>query len=141
MKKKLNTALKVKTEIDFFLGGISFPDGKDNNCDGMVDEGLQVTYYADLDGDGFGNVNDTIHSCNPPVGYVLDNTDCDDTNNAINPAATEIPDGVDNNCDGSVDPATSQGAPLWFQDLDNDLFGTANQASIKQIFAARGILK
>jgi hypothetical protein len=39
------------------------------------------TYYADNDGDGFGNYESTTESCTgAPVGYVSDNTDCDDGN-------------------------------------------------------------
>ena len=39
-------------------------DGKDNNCDGQIDEGVQKTYYKDSDGDGYGyyfNVNTGLH--------------------------------------------------------------------------------
>ncbi|HLP65843.1 T9SS type A sorting domain-containing protein, partial [Flavobacterium sp.] len=40
--------------------------------------GAVVTYYADADGDGFGSVNNTIQSCDQPIGYVPNNLDCDD---------------------------------------------------------------
>ncbi len=44
-----------------------------------------VTYYADADGDGFGNAAISQVSCTgAPEGYVANNTDCDDNNNAIN---------------------------------------------------------
>lgn len=44
-----------------------------------------VTYYADADGDGFGNASVSQVSCTgAPAGYVTNNTDCDDNNNAIN---------------------------------------------------------
>ena len=39
-----------------------------------------VTYYADTDGDGYGNLASPQITCQgQPLGYVLDSTDCDDT--------------------------------------------------------------
>ena len=77
-------------------------DGIDNNCDGLIDNGLIFnTYYADIDGDLYGNINDSIVSCSQPQGYVLNNTDCDDANASINPGATDIPlNGIDEDCNG-----------------------------------------
>jgi hypothetical protein len=43
------------------------------------------TYYADVDGDGFGDANSTIVACTLPKGYVTNNTDCDDNNANIYP--------------------------------------------------------
>jgi Putative metal-binding motif/Secretion system C-terminal sorting domain len=63
-----------------------------------------ITYYADTDGDGFGNAAVSQVACTAPVGYVTNNTDCLDTNATANPGALEVPfDGVDNNCDGQID--------------------------------------
>jgi hypothetical protein len=53
-------------------------DGLDNNCDGRVDEGLILEYYADLDGDGYGDPLTTVSACTLPDGYVKTAGDCDD---------------------------------------------------------------
>ena len=65
---------------------------------------FQDVYFQDLDGDGFGNPLVTLTSDTQPVGYVSDNTDCDDTVAAINPGHLEVLyNGVDDNCDGNID--------------------------------------
>ena len=67
-------------------------------------EGSQTqVYYFDSDSDGYGTSAHFPEASQPPEGYVLDNTDCDDSNPSINPGAAEICDGIDNNCDGLVD--------------------------------------
>lgn len=61
---------------------------------------VTTTYYEDMDNDGFGDPNVSIQSCTPPSGYVLDNTDCDDSDGNNYPGNNEVcGDGVDNNCD------------------------------------------
>lgn len=65
--------------------------------------GTPNIWYADADGDGFGNVNDTLIRPVAPLGYVADNTDCDDSNPSVYPGAVEIPDGLDNDCNGIID--------------------------------------
>ncbi len=62
-----------------------------------------TTYYADGDGDGFGDFNNTVTSCSPVDGFVSNADDCDDGENTVYPNAPEICDGLDNNCDGNVD--------------------------------------
>jgi hypothetical protein len=44
------------------------------------------TFYEDSDNDGYGDINSTIFNFVAPNGYVSDNTDCNDTDAAINPA-------------------------------------------------------
>ena len=106
-------------------------DDIDNNCDGQISEGLLFTWvYADDDGDGFGNNSDTSSTCNDtlPTEYgvwVWDNTDCDDTDPAINPNADEYCDGVDNDCDGSLDESDALDASTWYADSDSDGYGDA----------------
>jgi len=87
-------------------------DDVDNNCDGQIDEGLKTTFYEDADGDGYGNPHATIRACSQPSGYVTNNTDCDDTNAAVNPGATEIKkNGIDDDCNAST-PDDDTGANL-----------------------------
>lgn len=81
-------------------------DGLDNDCSGEIDEGLQVfTYFPDSDNDGFGDAVLSLDTCDSslPTGYVLDGTDCDDTNPNINPDMMEVYDSLDNDCNGLVD--------------------------------------
>jgi len=63
-------------------------DGIDNNCDGNIDEGVKTAFYQDLDGDTLGNPTTSIEACEAPEGYVLDNTDCDDTKLPYSPKGT-----------------------------------------------------
>jgi hypothetical protein len=60
-------------------------DGADNDCDGIVDEGVLETFYADQDGDGYGNPDDTKMACSAPSGYVANDKDCYDQNSDANP--------------------------------------------------------
>ena len=58
-------------------------------------------------------------------GFTEDQGDCDDTLAAISPNATEICDGIDNNCNGLADDNVAD-APEFLVDADNDGYGKAN---------------
>ncbi|MBT5807844.1 hypothetical protein HOI18_01050 [Candidatus Uhrbacteria bacterium] len=98
-------------------------DGVDNDCDGMVDEGVEITYYLDSDSDGYGDASFTDEDCSAPSGYVTNSIDCDDSNSAINPAATEVCDSIDNDCDSAVDEGLSF---TYYLDSDTDGYGDAS---------------
>lgn len=95
-------------------------DGLDNNCNGQVDEGVQRTLYPDADGDGFGAEALPAQACGIPAGYAENNKDCDDTNASVNLAAPEVCDGLDNNCNGSIDEGVQE---IIYMDADQDGFG------------------
>ena len=97
-------------------------DGEDNNCDGAIDEDVEITFYADDDFDGYGNSEVTQDACTAPLGFVHNALDCDDSVPTTHPGALEICDGVDNNCDGSIDE-DAVNANTYYIDADGDGFG------------------
>jgi len=107
-----------------YPGATEVCDGVDNNCNSEVDEGTSApaTWYSDADGDGFGNALNSVTECVAPPGFVSDSSDCDDLAPATNPAATEVCDGADNNCDSQIDEGAAAPA-TWYADADSDGFG------------------
>ena len=110
------------TNSNIHPGAPEICDGKDNNCNGQIDEGVTSTFYADADGDGYGNAAINVQACSAPAGYVASNIDCDDTNSNIPPGAAEICDGKDNNCNGQTDEGVTS---TFYADADGDGYGNA----------------
>ncbi|MFN8699916.1 MAG: MopE-related protein [Flavobacteriales bacterium] len=124
-------------------------NGIDDNCNGSTDEGFvagcndpvacnysalatcpsgcdytPVNWYLDTDGDGYGDNATLVSACANPGGYILIGNDCNDSNAAINPGASEsICDGVDNNCNAQIDEGRVDGCTdvnaLNFEPLAN----------------------
>ncbi|MEW5848466.1 MAG: MopE-related protein [Myxococcota bacterium] len=117
------------------------PDGFDQDCDGLRDEG--TTAYDD-DGDGY---------CEAACRDGSQPGDCDDSHPLLHPGATEYADGLDNDCNGTADDSTVlvdddgdgfseaqldcndnnsaiyQGAPELADGLDNDCDGVVDDGS------------
>ena len=104
-------------------------DGIDQDCNGVVDDTvLPATYWRDADDDGYGDVADALVSpeCTPPVGFVANDDDCDDSDGGINPLGNEVCNGIDDDCDGlldDLDPGVTGGTTTWYADADADGFG------------------
>jgi hypothetical protein len=93
-------------------------------CDSTITLDLTITtgitYYADVDGDGYGDPNNSIIGCSLPIGYVTIGGDCNDNDPDVNPGAPELCNGEDDNCNGDVDEGAGS---IWYQDADMDGFG------------------
>ena len=107
-------------DASVFPGADEVCNGIDDDCDAEVDEGVLLTFYADADGDGYGDAESTAAACTPPDGYVADDTDCDDLNAAVNPGAEEVCNAIDDDCDGVVDEDVQ---PTFYGDADGDGYG------------------
>lgn len=74
-------------------------------------------YYHDGDHDGYGDPSHFQDTITQPEDYVVDNSDCNDSNGTIHPGANEVCDRQDNNCDTYVD----EGLNCWkCGDADGD---------------------
>ena len=93
----------------------------DDNCDTQIDEGVQSTFYADVDGDTYGDASSSVQGCTASVGYVSNSTDCNDANAAVNPGATEVCNGTDDDCSGVADDGLT--FTDYYADLDLDGYG------------------
>jgi hypothetical protein len=97
----------------------------DDNCNGQIDEGLAfANYYFDADTDGYGNPLISVNACALQIGYVSNNSDCNDNNNSINPGAAELCNLIDDNCNGQL----SEGLVFvnYYIDSDSDGFGAGS---------------
>jgi hypothetical protein len=112
------------SDADIYPDADEYCNGIDDDCDDEVDEAGAVdgsTYYRDADDDGYGDPTDSTGGCDTLVGYVTDDTDCDDTESSVYPGAVELCDDLDNDCNDAIDDGASE---TWYADNDEDGYGT-----------------
>ena len=81
--------------------GSAITGGED--CDDSdATENPTVTWYADSDGDSYGNPNSSTTCERSNVSDVLNNSDCDDSENTVFPSAPELCDGLANDCNVGI---------------------------------------
>ena len=99
-------------------------NGRDDDCDGLVDEGVvKERYYQDLDGDGFGG-QFLGEACSKSGAVAVKGGDCNDYHTGVFPGAAEQCDGLDNDCDQQVDEGVT--TKTYYKDLDDDGWAPAN---------------
>ncbi|RME24388.1 MAG: hypothetical protein D6798_11345 [Deltaproteobacteria bacterium] len=81
-----------------------------------------ITFYADLDADGYGDPNNAVEACTAPTGYVGNAADCDDADGHVHPDADEACNGIDDDCDAEIDEDPADGS-TWYADADGDGYG------------------
>ena len=109
-----------------YPGAVEQCDDIDNDCDGVVDnDPVYVTYYTDLDGDGYGG--ESVESCDgQPEGTVGSGGDCNDEHELMFPGAPERCNDLDDDCDGDVDEEVV--FITVYNDLDGDGYGASSSS-------------
>jgi len=116
-------------------GAMERCDGRDQDCDGELDEDAAdaLTWYLDADGDGYGASGPTdVRACEEPDGYTSADPgleDCDDADAAHHPGADEYCDGDDDDCDGLTDEPDAVDASTFYADTDADGYGDPDAPS------------
>ncbi len=118
-------------DADIHPGAEEVCDDQDNDCDGTVDGETAtdaLTFYEDVDLDGYGVDGKTTLACTAPEGFAEELGDCNDGDDSINPGALErCGDDIDNNCDDDIDVycqlSLDDADLFWEGEASNDYAG------------------
>jgi len=118
-------------DAEAFPGATEYCNQLDDDCDGAVDEGdpEDQVWHRDRDADGYGSDDDTLTGCEEPAGYTRAGGDCDDDDPDSFPGADEFCDGLDQDCDDTVDEEALD-ASTWYLDADGDDHGVADETTL-----------
>jgi len=111
--------VKMRIRLQYGPGYTATPCGGSGYSAGETEDYTLVvqcsnnTYYRDADGDGYGDIAETITACGPPEGYVGNSSDFNDESINTYPSAIEICDGIDNNGNGQIDEDASYEATTF----------------------------
>lgn len=107
------------------VSGTLYGERQENYSEFYLDCDTLYIYYRDSDGDGYGDLNNSVTRTSRPSGYVSDKKDFNDNNANAYPGAPEIADGIDNNGDGNIDEVFS----IYYEDSDGDGYGNPNSST------------
>lgn len=130
-----SAAAAADPEADnYFSRQVTFTSNE-NSVFKLISEVPLNTYYQDSDGDGYGNESVIQNANTQPLGYVTNSTDCDDTKSSVYPTATEVCNGIDDDCDGLIDEEVKT---PFYRDADGDGYGDQDSEPIQACSAPEG---
>lgn len=113
-----------------YPGALEACNTVDDDCDTRIDEGVLLTTYRDVDGDGFGMSSMTRMECAISAGYAVASGDCNDDPTmggaSFFPGATEACDERDNDCDTRTDEGVKT---TYYRDCDLDGYAPSTEGS------------
>ncbi|MBA2321411.1 MAG: hypothetical protein H0V89_09670 [Deltaproteobacteria bacterium] len=130
----------VDSNPDIHPGAIEICNSIDDDCDGQADDAdLDIDplvvddWYVDPDGDDYG-AGVAVIQCARPSGHAPEPGDCNQTSPEVNPDASEVCNGIDDDCDLLADESDPSLDPLslgdWYPDVDGD--GVGDDALVVQ---------